>query len=222
LPNLYVFIDESGNFDFSNNPGASEWLVLTSLMTTDASEGIMALYETKHDLIRAGHDIEEFHAAEDAQMIRDSVFPVLAGLKQARVDSLAVRKRRLTPSWRKPDEFYPRMMEYLLQYPFDPRGLDVSGFDHVTIFMDRVALPRKLRGALIGSIKSFLRSHLSGVPYSIHMHDSRSHLYLQAVDYLCCAMAVKRERQERRPYTQISHLVESDFDIFAEGSRDWY
>ena len=222
MPNLYVFIDESGNFDFSDNRGASKWLVLTSVMTTDASEGVMDLYETKHDLIRAGHDIEEFHAAEDAQVIRDAVFSVLAGLKQARVDSLAIRKRRLNPQWRKPSEFYPRMMEYLLKYPFDPRGLDVASFDHVTIFMDKVEMPRKRQGALVGSIKRFLKSQLKGVPYSIHMHDSRSHIYLQAVDYYCWAMAAKRERNERRSYTQIAHLVGSDFNIFAEGTKEWY
>ena len=81
MDSLYVFIDESGNFDFSNGQGATEWLGLTSLTTTDASEGVMELYQVKHNLIETGYDVERFHATEDKQIVRDAVFPVLAGLQ---------------------------------------------------------------------------------------------------------------------------------------------
>lgn len=222
MASLFVFLDESGNFDFSNGSGATEWLTLTSLVTTDPSECVMELYQTKHDLIATGHSMEFFHATEDKQEVRDKVFPVLAKLSCARVDSLAIRKRRLFPDWREKEEFYPRMLAYLLKYPFDPRGLDVSRFSSVVIFMDVVDATKRQRNSLVAGVKQFLKPRLGGVTYSIHMHRSASHLYLQAVDYFCWAMSVKRERGEVRPYQTIKGLVKSDFDIFENGNKDWY
>ena len=55
---LYVLIDESGNYAFSSK--GTSYLVLTSLMTTDVSLGVMELYELKHRLIDLGADIEIF------------------------------------------------------------------------------------------------------------------------------------------------------------------
>ena len=222
MATLNVFLDEAGNFDFSNGQGASEWLTLTSLTTTDPSEAVAELYQVKHELISQGHEIEYFHATEDKQVVRDEVFRILSALKMARVDSLAVRKRRLTPAWRMPQEFYPRMLEYLLKYTLDPRGADVAQFDRVHIFMDRVQLPRKKQDALIGGIKRTLKSYLGDIPYAVMMHSSAAHLYLQAADYCCWAMNIRREREEERPYKAISHLVKSDFDIFEHGNSNWY
>jgi len=222
MPYLYVFLDESGNFDFADKPGASKWLILTSLITTDPREGLNELYQTKHDLIAQGHDIERFHATEDPQLVRDRVFAILQTFRNARVDSLAIRKNRLNPAWRDSREFYPRMLQYLLKYPFDPRGLDIRQFDKVLIFMDRVEEARRKREALIGGIKNFMKPTLGKVPYSVVMHQSASHLYLQVVDYCCWALYVKHERNELRPWQQIQDLVKSDFDIFAKGAQDWY
>ena len=222
MDSLYVFIDESGNFDFSNGQGATEWLGLTSLTTTDASEGVMELYQVKHNLIETGYDVERFHATEDKQIVRDAVFPVLAGLQNARVDHLAIRKRRLNPDWRRPERFYPAMIPFLLQSPFNAKGLDVQQFERIVIFMDKVQLPKRRLERMIGAIKIYLKPRLGAVPYSIHIHDSRSHLYLQATDYFCWAVSVRRERDERRPYDVIKHLVRNDFDIFERGHTDWY
>ena len=64
---LYVFIDESGNHVFTSK--GTSYLVLTSLMTTDISLGVMELYELKHRLIDLGADIKYFHASEDRQAV---------------------------------------------------------------------------------------------------------------------------------------------------------
>jgi len=73
---LYVFIDESGNYVFTSK--GTSYLVLTSLMTTDISLGVMELYELKHRLIDPGADIKYFHASEDRQAVCDEVFTVIS------------------------------------------------------------------------------------------------------------------------------------------------
>lgn len=220
LPYLYVFIDESGNYDFSRT-GTKYWVV-TSLLTTDVTQALVRLCDLKHQIIDLGTDIEKFHASEDRQAVRDMVFPVIEGLQNVRVDSVIVEKRKAASSIRPLGRFYPMMIENLLKYPFDPRGIDVSQFSKVFIFMDRASARASEKEALKKAVKIYLARHLKGVPYVICMHDSASHHCLQIVDYLCWAIYVKCERGEARPYEAICHLIKSEFPIFRFGTTDWY
>jgi hypothetical protein len=215
-----VFIDVSGNYDFSNT--GTQYLVLTSLLCTDIKLGVLELYELKHDLIDQGLDIAYFHAAEDKQIIRDRVFDIIARLSHLRIDSVVVEKRKTGPSLRPQRRFYPLMIENLLKYPFDPRGKDVSQFEKVFIFMDRESSRVIETEALKKAVKLSLARHLRGVPYVICMHSSATHPYLQLVDYCSWAIYVKWERGEYRPYRKIEGLICSEFPIFASGLLTWY
>lgn len=219
---LYIYLDESGNFDFSNEQGATRWLVLTSLSTRNPQEGLLEYNNAKHELIRSGHDVSCFHASEDRQLIRDHFFNVISGLSTVRIDGLAIRKNRLNPPWRTQKEFYPRMLEYLLRYVFHTYGMDASQYEHIFIFLAKMQLPKGHRGPMIAWVKHFLNKNLGEVPFSIALHPCESNPYLQMVDYCCWALYVNRERGETRPLRQISNLVHSNFDIFEYGTRDWY
>jgi hypothetical protein len=217
---LYVFIDVSGNYDFSEK--GTKYIVLTSIMCTDIFSGVMELYRLKHYMIDKGLNIEYFHAAEDRQTVRDEVFNIVAGLSDLRIDSIIVDKRKTAPKIRPLKIFYPKMIEYLLKYPFDSQGIDISNFDKVFIFMDRECSKASERDALIKAIKMTLARHLKQKPYIICMHSSVSHYYLQIVDYCSWAIYVKYEKGESRPYNKIENLVSSEFKIFEGGSIDWY
>lgn len=217
---LHVFIDESGNYDFS--PKGTKYLVITSLVATDIGPAVLELYKLKHDLINSGTDIEYFHAAEDRQVVRNGVFDVLSGLSNIRVDCVVVEKRKTAPSVRPLHRFYPMMVENLLKYPFDQRGMNISSFDRVFIFLDRASARRKDQEALKKGVKLHLARHLANVPYIICMHSSASHPYLQVVDYISWAVYIKWERGEDRPYEMIRHFVRSEFPIFQHGRIDWY
>jgi hypothetical protein len=219
---LYIFLDESGNFDFSNNQGATKWLMLTSLSTTDPQEALLEYYTAKYELIRSGYDVSYFHATEDSQIVRNRFFTVISGLSIARVDGLAIRKNRLNPLWRAQKEFYPRMLKYLLQYVFHPFGMDANRFDHILIFLAKMQLPKGHKSPIIAGIKNFLKQNLVEIPFSVSLHSSESNPYLQIVDYCSWALYVNRERCESRPLNRISNLINSDFDIFEYGDREWY
>ena len=152
----------------------------------------------------------------------DEVFKVLAGLRNCRVDSVVIEKRKAAPAIRELERFYPLMVGNLLKYPFDPRGIDVSQYGKVFVFLDRAGSGSRQPEALIKGVKHYLARHLSGVPYVICMHQAKSHPYLQMVDYASWAIYVKWERGERRPYGAIAHLVKSAFPIFSHGFKDWY
>lgn len=216
----YVFIDESGNYDFSPR-GTRHW-VLTSIIVEDVHPGVFELYDLKHRLIDLGTNIEYFHAAEDRQAVRDEVFNIIKGLTTIRADCLVVQKRMVAPKLRPMDRFYPEMVEQLLKYPFDPRGIDITRYDKVFFFFDRAGATNRLQQALVAGVKKYLSRHLRKVPYEICMHSSASHHYLQIVDYISWAVFVKWERNELRPYGEIQHLLKREFDMFRHGSIVWY
>jgi len=217
---LYIFIDVSGNYDFSST--GTKFIVLTSILCTDICSGILELYRLKHHMIDKGIDIEYFHASEDRQAVRDEVFNIIAELKNLRIDSVVVEKSKTAPKIRPLKIFYPKMIEYLLKYPFDPQGVDISSYDKVFLFMDREGSKTSERKALIKAIKMSLARHLEKVPYVICMHSSPSHYYLQIVDYCSWAIYVKHERGEHRPYNKIRNLISSEFPIFEDGTIKWY
>ena len=217
---LYVFIDESGNYDFSTR--GTEYWILTSVITEDVHPGILELYDLKHKLIDLGTDVEYFHASEDRQAVRNEVFGIIKTLSNIRVDSLIVEKRKAGPSIRPINKLYPMMVEQLLKYPFNAPGIDIQTYEKVFFFFDRAASTKKQQQILIASVKYYLAKHLKGIDYHIAMHSSSSHHYLQIVDYLSWAVYEKWERQEYRPYQEISHLLKSEFQIFQHGTTTWY
>ena len=75
---LYVFIDESGNFDFT--PKGTKYFVLTGFTTFDPITHREQLIKLRYQLLREGYDHEYFHASEDKQFIRDEVFRLLGSL----------------------------------------------------------------------------------------------------------------------------------------------
>ncbi len=220
MNSLCVFIDVSGNYDFSVK--GTKYIVLTSLICTDVSVGILELHELKHSIIEQGVNIEYFHASEDRQIVRDRVFDIISGLVNIRIDSLIVEKCKTAPSLRTLNHFYPKMVEYLLKYPFNPKGIDIDNYDKVFIFVDRESSRTSDRDALTKALKISLAELLGNVPYTICMHSSVSHPYLQIVDYCSWAIYVKHEKSEIRPYEKIKKLIASEFSIFTGGNKKWY
>jgi len=217
LPSLFIFLDESGNFDFS--PRGTRHFVLTALSTTNPDEMASALYALKHELVLAGQDIEYFHATEDQQVIRDRVFEILAA-GTYELDSIIVEKAKTHPSLRDETRFYPMMCRYLLQYAL--RRHEWRGLEHFVIFTDALNVKRK-REAIEKGLKEGLRSVVGrGKAFRLLHHASKSHPYLQAVDYCNWAVYVKWERGELRPYQMIRGKLKSEFEIFREGTTHYY
>lgn len=85
LPSLlYVFIDESGTFDFK--PMRSKYFILTAVATVDPLQGCNELLKLRHDVLATSlsrlpvqrpHDYAGFHCTEDPQRIRNDVFNIV-------------------------------------------------------------------------------------------------------------------------------------------------
>jgi len=93
--NAYIFIDESGDFNFS--PRGTTYFTLSSITAMRPFTFVSKLDTLKHDLMERGHDIEYFHASEEAQPVRNQVFAIIQEhLNGLRIDSLIVEKTVLS------------------------------------------------------------------------------------------------------------------------------
>lgn len=216
---LYIFLDEGGNFDFSDT--GTKYFTLTGLSKERPFEAFKALNDLKYDLIELETEIEYFRASEDRQAVRNQVFNIIQTyLAPIRIDSLIVEKRKTGPSLRAEERFYPEMMGYLLLYVI--QGYDLSLFEKVIVFTDNIPIQRKKK-AIEKAVKKLLAKKLpDDVSYEIFHHASKSNYDLQIVDYCNWAIYRKWERGDCRSYDIIKDVVVSEFDLFRSGSRYYY
>lgn len=224
MKTLYLFIDESGNFDFSAN--GTKFFVLTVLSATAPFEIGSPLLKLRYDLLpnyACGPRMEEhgyFHASEDIQEVRNHVFSIISKLDHPlRLDSVIAQKNKTNPKLhRQPLEFYKVLAEALLKYSFNRAVW--HDYDHVVVVFSSL-FEKKKRGILKQAFKSLIKLHVK-VSYALYFHDSKFDLCNQAADYFGWAIYRKWESDDYRSYNIVQQLIKSEFDIFEKGDKEFY
>lgn len=212
---LYVYLDDSGNLDFTLR--GTKFFVLSAMTTTAPLRSSAPLVTLKRSWLEQGMDIEGFHATEDKQIVRDSVFAAIAGIDCIRYDFTVVEKRKTHPTLQTPRPFWRQVSTTLLGYVF--RSDLVAGYDQVVVVMDKV-LTHKDRSYIEAALKPALKT--IGKPFQLYFHATHADFNGQLADYGAWSIFVKHERAELRPYTSIAGLIRSEFEIFRRGSRFYY
>lgn len=224
MKTLYVFLDESGNYDFSAS--GTKYFILTALSTTDPFAIGSPLLKLRYDLLpnyACGPKVEEqgyFHASEDTQAVRDQVFAALVGLTvPLRIDAVVAQKNKTHPTLQKqPVDFYMKIGEAALRYVFNRATW--SGYDHVVLVFSSL-FDRKKRGILKQAFKSLIKQNAK-VPFALYFHDSKFDLCNQAVDYFGWAIYRKWESDDVRSYDIMKGFIKSEFPIFQKGVTEYY
>lgn len=216
---IYMFIDESGNFDYSKK--GTQYYVFTCLTLSRPFEFIEYCDEYKHRLLENKRDISRFHCAEDNRHVRKEVFGIIArNLNAFRFDSLVIEKSKCNPSIREIEIFYPKMFGYLLKYICSQNIL--RGSQRLVIITDKIPVPKN-RKLIERGIKSTLVDVMpSNISYSIYHHQSASHYGLQLVDYGNWSIFRKWESEDTQFYDLIKPSIKSEFDIFSRGNTHYY
>lgn len=214
---LYMFIDEAGDFNFSRE--GTEYLIWGATTIINNPHVLYTpLSQLKHELNTSGINIESFHASEQTQWIRNKVFNVLGNSKVLfENDFVIVEKRKTNPSIRKPRILYPKMASCLLRYIFNRH----NAVGKIVIFTDTLPI-REKRQATEKALKQNIRKLLGKTKFYIYHHSSKSNCGLQAIDYCAWAIFRKWERNDLRSYKRIKMKVESEFDIFWDGTTTYY
>lgn len=219
LRNLYMFVDEGGNFDFSEK--GTTFFTLTCVATERPFRIYQEIDNYKYDLIENDFPLEFFHCAENNKHIRSKMLSLIKNyLSKLRIDSLIVEKRKTAPALQEPTKFYPLMLGYLLAYVL--RDYRSGQFSKIVIITDSMPQASK-RQAMEKSTKAILATMLpKGTNYTILHHAAKSHYGLQIVDYCNWSIFRKWERSDNEHYRLIESAIRSEFDIFLTGKRRYY
>lgn len=241
---LYIFIDESGNFDFT--PTGTKYFVLTAVSTftplQSRDELLNKMQELKYAGWNEGKDDYFFHATEDKQETRDWVFSAIQKLDDIEVDTIIAQKNKTNPSLylqskavRKPEKdgwtevilkpvrseekFYDKVSQMLLQYIFT-RHQEDDEVERIVVVLGSLFTDKK-RGYVLKSLKQYLKEKFKK-PFFIYFHTTSSDINCQIADYCGWAAYVRVERGEARPWDEIKSKVKSCFDVFRTGTRTYY
>ena len=221
MPPLNIFIDESGNFDFS--PNGTKYFLLTAISTTDCDNLYSDYYRLRHQIAATGLDLEEFHATEDRQAVRNQMFKLIedhVAHQCFTIDAVIAQKNKAHPTIREEAEFYARLLKILLRWIF--RHRTTTTIDRINVWAARIGTKKK-RTLFEKTIKTYLINSLNpGVPYDIFLHSSASHPMLQVADYCCWAITKKWKDGELRPYSKIESVVLTEFEVFRAGRVEYY
>lgn len=231
---LYIFIDESGNFDFTAS--GTKFFTLTAVSTLSPlqsrDELLRKVYEMKYAGWTSGQDDYFFHATEDRQETRDWVFAALKKL-DFDIDTIIAQKNKTNPSLytklelsggkfhtiRSEERFYDKISQMLLQYIFR-RHEEADGIEKIVVVLGSIFTGKK-RGYVLKSLKQYLKQNFKK-PFYVYFHPTASDINCQIADYCGWAVYVYAERGEKRPWAEIKDKVKSCFDVFRTGTRTYY
>jgi len=228
---LYLFIDESGNFDFS--PRGTKYFIVTAFSTFDPLIYRERLLALRYRLLSEGVNQEYFHATEDRQATRDEIFMILKDLKDTfdihavvaqknKTHSSLYREYRIKHGRSIPQVtgtvLYQRICQTLLKHVFRGKQSHVS---NVVVVLGSLFVGDKKK-ALLQTLKHRLKRNFPGMPFEIYSHRTSMDLNCQFADYCSWAIAIRRERREERPYRMIKSRIKDEFDMFHHEMTEYY
>lgn len=212
---LYVFIDESGNFDFTEK-GTSHF-VMSAVYTYSPCVTAAPLQELKYKLMASRSPQLEFHATENSRGTRRRVAEAICGLKdEMKVKTFYVDKHYTHPSRQSP----VGMMEVfgLAFARWISNGLR-GDFDEVILMFDSV-LTGKQRDAFQKKLKPLLKK--LSKPFHIVFHPVKSDLNGQIADYFAWSTFRRLESQDEEPLRALSTVEHDVFNLFQSGHTKYY
>ena len=215
---LYCFLDEGGNFDFSDK--GSRYFTYTCLTTKRPFFADAGLDAYKYDLIEYGLAHHYFHACEDNKHDKGKVFGALSNhLNSFKLDSVIIDRTQVTKEKRNQHYVYTRVFAHLLAKVIKEEFSNQSNIPtKLIVITDTIPINTK-RKVVEGNIKQTLQALIpKGVKYHLLHHPSSSHYGLQIADYCNWAILRRWERGEDLYYTKIQEALRSEYSQFNYGS----
>jgi hypothetical protein len=208
--NIYVFIDESGDFNFKEN--GSKYFLVSAMTITDTASLSSSLNNLKYDLLSESNnkssDFEYFHATEDRQITRNKVFDILEKSKNIKTFYSYCKKNELPLTLKNKSTLYSALwsniiIDILLSYK-------KTNLKKVIMVCDKV-LTKKEIDIFFSKVKPILKN--SKLDYNIYFHRTMSDMHCQAADYFSWAKFISLERSENRSLDIIKKFIVSENDI---------
>ncbi len=206
---LYIFIDESGDFNFKEN--GSKHFLMSALITNNINSA-RPLNDLKYELIETvGNDpysLEYFHATEDRQRVRNVVLRSINEMQDIKVKYSFCDKSKLKDSLKNKLSLYSVIFSELIKdiLAFE----DSNNYSKVTIICDKV-LSKKEADIFFKEAKPLLKKNKK--EFSFYFHRTLSHMHSQIADYFSWSKFISLERQDFRSLVLIEKFIEKEIDI---------
>jgi len=219
VPTLHVALDEGGDLNFS--PRGSKYYTFAAAWTYEPSPLAHALTNLRFGLLKAGDDIPSFHATEDKQAHRNDVVANLIAAGDWHFVSIVVEKRKVNPSIRDPQHFYPKFASMPLAFIF--KGCLAANTQQVVTCTDTLPIAKR-RDAITKTFKLAAKANLpAGCRFDIYHHPRASNKWIQVADYCCWGIHRKWEGGDTRTYDQLRpRLFKPELYVFGRGDGTLY
>ena len=210
FPCVYIFLDESGNFDFRG--AGSRHLVMTCVGMRRPFPAWELLDDYKYRCIENGTDMEYFHCYADRKHVRNTVFNVIAQhLDDVRISCVRYRKDESISYDAGTQEAIPVDVGL-----FAEEGAGRGGKTLRSKMSSSSPTPfpvNEKRKTIVKSIQMAVARHQPpNMKYRILHHQSRTHYGLQIADYCCWAIFRKWESGDCSWYDRIQPAVKGEFN----------
>ncbi len=215
---VYVFADESGNFDFSRKKDATRYFVLTTVTASDCAIGD-DLAALRRQLSWEGIDLDSgFHATSDSWPVRLRVLAAMTA-HPLRVDATIMEKSKAQPNLRVSEARFYKYAWYL-HFKF-VAGRIASAGDELYVCAASLETAKK-RALFDAALKDVVQQVTPTVRYRTAFWPASTDPCLQAADYASWAVQRRWEQGDDSVLAKIPGLVRSQFDVFRNGPTHFY
>lgn len=212
---IYVFIDESGNLDFSDK--GTDYFVLSAFITNDPMNCGHALNALTYEFLARGFgDQIPFHATENSEGTRKRVMGAMCpSTHDCWAHSIYADKHLAHPSKHSPEVFYALLGKALGKYLLNGMG---SVNEPIVLMFDS-ALTSKQQAAFLKAVKPSLNA--LHVRYQILFRPVKHDVNGQIADYFAWSLFRKLERNDPTWLDSLP-ITHTRFNIFQYGhTRYW-
>ncbi|AZL13826.1 hypothetical protein CXR25_14090 [Brevibacterium aurantiacum] len=213
---IYIYVDESGDFEFSSK--GSDHFLLAAYLTTTPTHSAMKALDLKYELMQ--HDMERpyFHATEDSKGVRRRVMGMIGGLGAGQFHVIWADKHLASPKIHSQSRFYELFASALTKFLC---AALVPQIVSIVLIYDN-AIPKKQQKEFLKKIKPAIKAQ--GRQVRIHFDSIKHDPNGQIADYAAWAYFRKKESGDMEHWKTIEENFKvGEFDIFrrSNGNRYW-
>lgn len=218
MSRLHVFADESGNFHFSRDRGASKYFIVATVVSEGCDFGAKLL-DLHREMGWQRKPVQGFfHATTDAQAVRDEVFDFI--LKQDfEVQATIMEKSKAQEHIRVSDStFYQYGWNYHFRHGLARR---VRKADEVMITVASMGTKKK-KSDFSDAVRKVVRTYDDRPKLVLANWPCHCDPCLQFADYCTWAIQRKWEGGDDRSYRLIKDRITYEYDLWEHGMLHYY
>lgn len=207
---LFIFIDESGNFDFSAS--GTRHFVMVGVVSPDPIQASLGMQELKYQILSTGHDFAAFHASQDQPWVRHEALRAISKLQELQVHVISGEKRSLPKSMQHGWKMHGLFAEKLIRLA--DRSFSTGSHKRVIVVLDqalKVSQQRTFQLAMRKELKDI------GRPFHVFFHPMNSDFNGQIADYVAWAKFRQLERGDDGPWKILSQSLKPTEQNIFEG-----